>query len=342
MRSSLIDTSFAKIKEIYVDEHKLITLKSVEEFYIHSLTRKNFHYNSKIMSLDQVPITCKDAVAILFMFDLTSRCTLNSVIGWYNQARKWNQKAIPMLIGTKFDDFVQLPPDLQWTIVTQILHCRSNRCIGVPALPRDLKPENILLQSNGHVSLTDFDLSCLTSCNPQLLIPEPNEKKKHQKGQQCPIFMAKPMRVSNSFVGTEEYIAPNLIMVSDYDAREVVESLGSEGSDCGPMGLLLLSWFSISMVYSKALSCGGTVKPLDSKKASSEESVPWCTTVHFDNKRILSNGGEDLEAREKKLESKNVAVEKWWRSLLKPSKKSFIGQCQKNMKEGNIREERGG
>ncbi|CAL5390519.1 unnamed protein product [Camellia sinensis] len=70
-------------------------------------------------SLDQVPIACKDAVAILFMFDLTSRCTLNSVIGWYNQARKWNQTAIPILIGTKFDDFVKLPPDLQWTIVTQ-------------------------------------------------------------------------------------------------------------------------------------------------------------------------------------------------------------------------------
>ncbi|KAJ8443753.1 hypothetical protein Cgig2_029658 [Carnegiea gigantea] len=70
-------------------------------------------------SLDHVPIACKDAVAILFMFDLTSRCTLNSVIGWYNQARKWNKTAIPVLIGTKFDDFVRLPPDVQWTIVTQ-------------------------------------------------------------------------------------------------------------------------------------------------------------------------------------------------------------------------------
>ncbi|KAI4982211.1 hypothetical protein ZWY2020_022703 [Hordeum vulgare] len=28
-------------------------------------------------SADHVPIACKDAVAILFMFDLTSRCTLN-------------------------------------------------------------------------------------------------------------------------------------------------------------------------------------------------------------------------------------------------------------------------
>ncbi|XP_022717929.1 septum-promoting GTP-binding protein 1-like [Durio zibethinus] len=70
-------------------------------------------------SLDHVPIACKDAVAILFMFDLTSRCTLNSVVGWYSQARKWNQTAIPILVGTKFDDFVRLPPDLQWTIVTQ-------------------------------------------------------------------------------------------------------------------------------------------------------------------------------------------------------------------------------
>ncbi|KAK6934565.1 Small GTPase, partial [Dillenia turbinata] len=56
-------------------------------------------------SLDHVPIACKDAVAILFMFDLTSRCTLNSVIGWYSQARKYNQ----------------LPPDLQCTIISQAI-----------------------------------------------------------------------------------------------------------------------------------------------------------------------------------------------------------------------------
>ncbi|CAN7139839.1 unnamed protein product [Brassica rapa subsp. narinosa] len=70
-------------------------------------------------SKDHIPIACKDSVAILFMFDLTSRSTLNSVFGWYSQARKWNTTAIPILIGTKFDDFVRLPPNLQWTIVTQ-------------------------------------------------------------------------------------------------------------------------------------------------------------------------------------------------------------------------------
>lgn len=41
----------------------------------------------------------------------------------------------------------------------------------------------------------------------QLLIPSTDENKRKNK-RQTPIFMAEPMRASNSFVGTEEYIAP--------------------------------------------------------------------------------------------------------------------------------------
>ncbi|KAK1286743.1 Phototropin-1 [Acorus calamus] len=89
-------------------------------------------------------------------------------------------------------------------VALEYLHCQG-------IIYRDLKPENILIQSDGHISLTDFDLSCLTSCKPQLLIPDCPIKKRKKRPILSPIFVAEPMRASNSFVGTEEYIAPEII-----------------------------------------------------------------------------------------------------------------------------------
>jgi Gtp-binding protein of the ras superfamily involved in termination of M-phase len=41
--------------------------------------------------VNMLPLVCNDAVAILFMFDLTRKSTLNSVKEWYRQARGFNK-----------------------------------------------------------------------------------------------------------------------------------------------------------------------------------------------------------------------------------------------------------
>ena len=45
--------------------------------------------------VNMLPLVCNDAVAILFMFDLSRKSTLNSVKEWYRQARGFNKVRVP-------------------------------------------------------------------------------------------------------------------------------------------------------------------------------------------------------------------------------------------------------
>nr|AML78035.1 putative LOV domain-containing protein [Cathaya argyrophylla] len=90
-------------------------------------------------------------------------------------------------------------------VALEYLHCQG-------VIYRDLKPENLLLQSDGHLLLTDFDLSYLSSCKPQLINnTDLRGRKRKVKNEPLPTFVAEPTTASNSFVGTEEYIAPEII-----------------------------------------------------------------------------------------------------------------------------------
>ncbi|KAI9793103.1 MAG: hypothetical protein M1816_001001 [Peltula sp. TS41687] len=69
--------------------------------------------------VNMLPLVCNDAVAILFMFDLTRKSTLNSIKEWYRQGRGFNKTAIPFLVGTKYDHFVNFPREDQEEISNQ-------------------------------------------------------------------------------------------------------------------------------------------------------------------------------------------------------------------------------
>jgi Gtp-binding protein of the ras superfamily involved in termination of M-phase len=77
--------------------------------------------------VNMLPLVCNDAVAILFMFDLTRKSTLNSIKEWYRQGRGFNKTAIPILVGTKYDHFVNFPREDQEEISNQVFFLDPNR-----------------------------------------------------------------------------------------------------------------------------------------------------------------------------------------------------------------------
>lgn len=89
---------------------------------------------------------------------------------------------------------------------------------------RDLKPENVLIRSDGHIMLSDFDLSLVSTASPVLEAVEDGGgeastdipaclplRQRRVSGGCSRRFVAEPVGArSSSFVGTHEYVAPEV------------------------------------------------------------------------------------------------------------------------------------
>jgi serine/threonine protein kinase len=78
---------------------------------------------------------------------------------------------------------------------------------------KDIKPENIMIDKNGHIKLTDFDLSCKTNIDVSM-----NSTNNTVQYKENTFYDDNNKHVTN-ICGTIEYMAPEIIVGNKYNSK---------------------------------------------------------------------------------------------------------------------------
>nr|XP_043634751.1 serine/threonine-protein kinase UCN-like [Erigeron canadensis] len=123
--------------------------------------------------------------------------------------------AVPFCPGRDLNILRHRQPDNVFSVNTIRFYlaeivCALQHLHSLQIVYRDLKPENILIQESGHVTLTDFDLSKTLQqqpCNNNVM-SRASGLRKQKTARVLPVTRGER---SNSFVGTEEYLSPEMV-----------------------------------------------------------------------------------------------------------------------------------
>jgi len=97
-----------EFKQDYIQTLGVLPQEKTVDLKNTSITFSVFDLGGDEQFLNMLPVVCNDAVALLFVFDLTRISTLANLRKWYTQARVLNKTAHALLVGTKFDVFNEM------------------------------------------------------------------------------------------------------------------------------------------------------------------------------------------------------------------------------------------
>ncbi|KAI8367930.1 kinase-like domain-containing protein [Choanephora cucurbitarum] len=139
---------------------------------------------------------------------------------------------------------------------------------------RDLKPENILLHQSGHIMLSDFDLSkgSQPPGNPSVVKSGSPHVPPSIDTKSCVINLR-----TNSFVGTEEYIAP-----------EVIKGCGHTSAvDWWTLGILIYEMLFGTTPFKGSGRNETFSRVLHCDVQFGEQPAPYKTTISSNGKNLI-------------------------------------------------------